>query len=189
MSSYYSRHEAGGTVSFEIVPAPYPGSGQALFMLIAGIGLTLVSVFLIIVFVGLIMLPFAIFILYSGYRMRKAYGREAASRVPVTVTVSDDAVTSGSNRLQLSSLREIRVANASDGPVADQIVVANNAAQAAGQNMRLALNAQQEFVSFQVTARIAEDSRPHLLVGGLTKETARALASDLQDEVKRRTTA
>ena len=119
------------------------------------IAVAIVGVPLIPVVIGLWMVPAGIYFAFVTHQARKA------------------------------GLAGFVVTHAEAGASSDRVHVVRSNAHAVALNAGLQLKASQQHVSFQTSVRLKSDSRPEPLVGGLTEQTARALAEDLVDAVSR----
>lgn len=186
MDDYYNRRKDGDVVIFDIVPAPYPGSGLSNFGLWGGVLIILISIPLFIILIGFIFLALGIFVVWTQLKNNKAIAKENADRKPFSVSVSSSEISTKDSKILISDLRELQVGHAASGPSATQFVDVSSTAAMVGHNARMKVEAAQHHVSFQVLARMTGDSRPRLVAAGLTEQTARSLVDDLRTEVSER---
>jgi hypothetical protein len=185
MSSHFNRVETSETTTFNVTPAPFPigsfGRQTAFWVAVAIAGVPLAFVI-----IGLWMVPAGIYFASVTNRARKQSVAEAASRKPTSIIVTKDLLKLADRDFLLAEIKDFLVTHKTSGTQAATVHLVRSRAEAAGVNAALRLNAEQERLSYQVSIRLLSDSRPELLVSGLTKQTANALVDDLAELVVQR---
>lgn len=168
MSSFYNRREQNGAVVFSVTPAPYPGDKGAGQIFALGVGAICVGVVLLIFVVGIAFIGLGIAWIIQSRNLKKRCELENARRVPKEIRVDAAGVVADGYLYEAADIVEIAVSHQDAGP----------ARQTTGKAVADLKNAQ-AFVSHQASVRLRSDSRPMVLVSGLTLETARALVQDI----------
>lgn len=167
MSSFYNRREQNGAVFFSVTPAPYPGDKGAGQIFALGVGMICVGVVLLIFVVGIAFIGLGIAWIIQSRNLKKRCELENARRVPKEIRVDAAGVVVDGYLYEAADIVEIAVSHQDAGP-----------ARQTGKAVADLKNAQ-AFVSHQASVRLRSDSRPMVLVSGLTLETARALVQDI----------
>jgi hypothetical protein len=180
VSSHYSRADADSSITFNVTPAPYPVGSfgrQTAFWIATAIA----GVPLVFVVIGLWMVPAGIYFALKTSRAHRANLARQQARQPVSIKVTADHLAANGRHIPLAEIKNFVVTHEDAGPSEDRVHVVRSDAHGVGLNAGLRLNAEQEYVSYQASVRLISDSRPQLLVGGLTEQTANALIDDLTE--------
>lgn len=167
MSSFYNRREQGEVTVFTVTPAPYPGDKGAGQIFALGVAMICVGVVLLIFVVGIAFIGLGIAWIIQSRNLKKRCEFENAHRTPKDIKVSASGVAANGYLYEIENVVEVMVSHHDAGP-----------SRQTGKAVADLKNAQ-AFVSYQVSVRLRSDSRPIVLMGGLTSETARSLAQDI----------
>jgi hypothetical protein len=118
----------------------------------------------------------------KGTEMNSHYTRNDAQGLP-TFHVTPAPYPVGSHTIGRTGVRGFVITHEDEAVNTERVQVVRSQAEAAGLNAGLVLIAQQRYVSYQVAARLRDDSRPFVLVGGLTAQTAKARAEHLAEAI------
>lgn len=167
MSSFYNRREQGEATVFTVTPAPYPGGKGAGQIFALGVAMICVGVVLLIFVVGIAFIGLGIAWIIQSCNLKKRCEVENASRTPKDIRVSASGIAANGYLFEIEDIVEVMASHHDAGPT-----------RQTGKAVADLKNAQ-AFVSYQVGVRLRSDSRPVVLMGGLTSETARSLAQDI----------
>lgn len=167
MRSHYNRREEDGDVLFSVTPAPYPGDKAAGQIMMLGVGAIGVGVLLLLFVVGIAFIGLGIAWIVQSRKLRARWVQENGDRKPKDILVSPSGVVADGRLYAAADIVEL-VATHPDAGASGR----TGAAVAALRNAQMA-------VSYQASVRLRSDSRPIVLVSGLTHETATALIRDM----------
>lgn len=179
MSSFFSRADDGHGTVFSVTPAPFPGSAQASLLFYGGIVCAIVSVPMMAILVGFIMFPLSLLFIYTGSKLRSRFTTENARRVPQKIVVTPSAVAAAGREFAHHDILEFVVTHSAAGPAKVRYERIASGSAAMGATLRENTANAQNYVCFQASVRLRSDSRPIVLVDGLTEQTAEALCRDL----------
>jgi hypothetical protein len=181
MSSFYNRSDHPDGTVFSVTPAPYPGEAQLQLLFFGSIFTALFSLAMMVILIGLLLFPFSIFMFFAWRKLRKRFKEENARRVPQDIHVSADGIRASGRQFRASDIAELMVTHSMAGPERVHYERVDNTAKALGATLRENTQNAQHFVCYEASVRLRSDSRPNIVVGGLTHQTAEALVRDIRD--------
>lgn len=185
MSSFYNRREEGRDTIFHVTPAPYPGEAVPNLLFWGGVFLIVCGLPLMIVLVGFLFVIIGVIAVLQGRKRKRLWQAENASRQPRNIRVDAAGVTVVSHTYGAADIVEFSVTHQSAGPATVRYERITTAGGAIGASLRDNTENAQAHVSYQASLRLRSDSRPIVLMSGLTEQTASALIQDLSDALTR----
>lgn len=181
MSSFYNRSDRPDGTVFSVTPAPYPGAAQVHLLLFGGIFTALFSLAMMLILIGFLLLPFSILMFFAWWKLRKRFNEENAHRVPQDIHISADGIRAAGRQFRAADIAEVMVTHSMAGPERVHYERVDNTAKALGATLRENTQNAQHFVCYEASVRLRSDSRPNVIVGGLTHQTAAALVRDIRE--------
>lgn len=185
MSSFYNRRDEGDTIVFAVTPAPYPGSLQANMALIGGAILILISLPMMAILIGFLFLPIGLLVVFQGIRLMSKRSAENANRVPSEIRVGPTSIAAKGRDYKADDVVEFTVTHQAAGPAKVRYESVTTSSQAIGATIRDNTANAQSHVGYEASVRLRSDSRPIILAGGLTEQTASTLTRDLAEALVR----
>lgn len=181
MSSFYNRSDHPDGTVFSVTPAPYPGAAQVHLLFFGSIFTALFSLAMMVIVIGFLLFPFSILMFFAWRKLRKRFNEENAQRVPQDIHISVDGLRVSGRQFRAADIAEVMVTHSMAGPERVHYERVDNTAKALGATLRENTQSAQHFVCYEASVRLRSDSRPNIIVGGLTHQTAQALVHDIRD--------
>jgi hypothetical protein len=169
VGSHYNRRDRDDDILFSVAPAPYPGDKAAEQIMMLGVGAICVGVLLLLFVVGIAFIGLGIAWIVQSRKLRARWRRENEGRKPKDILVNASGVVVDGCAYAAADIAEFVVTHpdaATGGRTGAAVVDLKNA---------------QIAVSYQACLRLRSDSRPIVLVDGLTQQTASALVRDMAE--------
>lgn len=181
MTSFYHRREEGHDTVFHVTPAPYPGEAVPNVLFWGGVALIVCGLPLMIILIGFLFIFIGVIAVIQGRKRKRLWQAENASRQPKNIRVDAVGVTIDGHIYRAADIVEFTVTHQSAGPAIVRYERITTAGGAIGASLRDNTENAQGHVGYQASLRLRSDSRPIVLVAGLTEQTASSLIRDLSE--------